>query len=103
MVKGVLGTEKGLYTITNSDNVKLLVMNSVDNKVAAMLKPLLGQQVSLDGSYTPGTVSMMATLINGNDPHAVPTSTATSTPAATPPPSTSTSTPAPANASSTSK
>ncbi|MEK7546641.1 MAG: hypothetical protein AAB536_00440 [Patescibacteria group bacterium] len=59
------GGGKSLYSITTNKNIVLFVKNSKDAGVDAGLKPLLGAQVSLEGTHQAGSNQLTITTING--------------------------------------
>jgi len=65
-LKGALsGGGKTPYAITTANGVKVYVKNYKDEKVDAALKPLLGQEVELVGTYVPGSKEMTVSSVNG--------------------------------------
>jgi hypothetical protein len=85
-VSGVLGGGgKSPYTLTTAYNVVLNVKNSANSDVSKALQPLLGNSVSLSGTYVPGTREITVTAVNGAAVKASSPEGATSTSTSTTP------------------
>ena len=75
---------RGVYAIRTAYNAVIFIKNSSDAKLVAALKPLVGQQATVTGTYIPGSDAITVTAVNNqpiNAPVApvVTTTTATST------------------------
>lgn len=85
---------KGAYSVRTQYNAVILVKNSSDAKVAAILKPLVGTSATLAGSYILGSDAFTVETVNGNPvnpPPVAPIATSTASapapaPTSTPPP-----------------
>ena len=65
-VTGLLGGGGKLsYSLTTSKNIVLSVKNSKDTDVDTTLKPLLGTQVSMEGTHQPESNQLMVTTVDG--------------------------------------
>lgn len=67
-VKGMLsGNASTTFALTTAHNVKILVANSKDAKVAAVLTPLLAgtDPVTLSGTHLPASLNLTVTAVNG--------------------------------------
>jgi hypothetical protein len=85
------GASKNLYQITTPRGATVYILNSANAKISAELKPLVGQTVSLTGTYIPGSDQMTVETV-GNIPNAAATTTSmmmSSTTASSTPSSTS--------------
>lgn len=65
-LKGTLGG-KNIYTIKTARGSVLTIKNSKDAAVINALKPLLGQEATLSGSYIPGSRELTVSNVNGTD------------------------------------
>ena len=66
VVRGVLGNGTSVpYVLTTANGVKVAVKNNKDEKVVAVLKPLLGNPVELSGAHVLGSNLLTVHSVNG--------------------------------------
>ena len=82
-VRGALsGGGKNPYVITTKYRVEIIVKNSKDSKVIALLDPLVGTAVEVDGTHAYASREFTVTSVNGAkvEPETMATSTPPNTP-----------------------
>lgn len=66
-LKGMLsGGEKNPYVLTTGLGSKISIKNFKDGAVNNVLKPLVGQEISISGTYSPGSGMATINAVNGN-------------------------------------